>query len=504
MELTLFFSWQMETDLQGFDNKKFLCECIENACKKISNKGQLKNVKIKFQEGMRATSGTPEVAREMFRKIDACDIFVADITTAQRIYPKLENCRNKHGIFFRYSPNGNVFGEYNRALGKYPEFDRQIILLANDVNKTALDDNDVIPFDTRSRRWPMYFHLENETDEAVATAKKSLMPELEDAIRMCAKEAIKYYNNRYKPFMTWYKHQEDGRLNGNRLDDSIIEKYRTRIQSPSKAICIIGPNDYRKAYLALKAFEKSDFVNGYFYVNKDDNSEEKFYSALDKILSDNENVILVIDHCNDKDFIRILDIQKKTRKSNRIIFLSSEQYESEDNAIQKVQFDDVISITDDLMNHLEQLFARADIQTNEVKDYIIQFCGNNENFIEIVLPRLPKGINSTDNLAELLTNIITSSTPGSFERTIWQSIALFDCVGNKRERSEEIAFILTNKNLTALPESADYITNACSTLTNKAIRIGWVGDKGNTITITVSALADQLTYEWFANVDIER
>ena len=68
MDLTLFFSWQMETDSQGFNNKRFLNQCIEEACKQVSHTGKLHDVKIHFLEGMRATSGTPEVAREIDRK----------------------------------------------------------------------------------------------------------------------------------------------------------------------------------------------------------------------------------------------------------------------------------------------------------------------------------------------------------------------------------------------------------------------------------------------------
>ena len=504
MDLTLFFSWQMETDSQGFNNKRFLNQCIEEACKQVSHTGKLHDVKIHFLEGMRATSGTPEVAREMFQRIDKCDIYVADITTAQRLSSEYEEIRNIHDVFFRYSPNGNVFGEYNRALGKYTEFDRQIILLANEANKTVLEDADVIPFDTRGRRWPITFRLENDSPESVEEAKAKLMPFLKEAIAACAREAIKYYNNRYLPFQTWYLHCNEGRIKGKMVDDAIVDKYKTRILSPTKSICIIGPKDYRKTYLVMKSFEGSEFTNRYFYVNYDDNSEDKVFTVLNDILSDNDDIILVIDHCCNKNITRILDIQKKFSKSNHIIFLINEQDKTAEDSLSAASFNDMFDITDDLVDRIEQMFIRADIKSKEVQEYITQFCDNNEALIGLALSRIPRGTDSTENLAKLTTDVLTNSELGSYERAVWQSIALFDHIGWKENRAIELEYIITNKSITVTSKSNDFIINATPSLIRRAIDMGWVTPINNSITVSLTALANQLIYEWFASIDIER
>ena len=83
MDLKLFFSWQEETNLQGFNNKNFLIDCINSAINEIQGKGDLKGIRIIFDEGLLRTPGTPEVALEMFKKIDECDIFIADMTVVQ-------------------------------------------------------------------------------------------------------------------------------------------------------------------------------------------------------------------------------------------------------------------------------------------------------------------------------------------------------------------------------------------------------------------------------------
>lgn len=503
MDLQLFFSWQMETDAQGFDNKSFLNACIKAACDNVSGSGKLRNDKIHFHEGMRASSGTPNVANEMFNQIDSCHIYVADITTTQRLSCLFEPLHNKHGIFFRYSPNCNVFGEYNRALGKKSNFEYQIILLANKANKSVLDDADVIPFDTRGRRYPILFELKNNSNSAIQKAKDELMPQLEKAIRDCAIAAKRNFDEEYKPFITWTKHLNDGRFKGFRVDKNIVAKYKARILKDDRALCVIGPDDYRKTNLVHKAFEDPDYADRYFYAYLDHKTDEKHFLKLDEILSKVHGCVLVIDNCETTDITTILDYQKKYSSSNRIICLCSNQV-----SLAKLpftaSFDDMLDITDDLVDHQEQMFVKADIRSREVQEYITQFCDNNEDLISLVLNGIQRGTDSTENLAKQITNILTDSQQGTFGRTIWQSIALFDHIGWKENRAKELEYIITNKSITVTPETDDYIINATSTLIRKALDMGWLKKKGNSITISLASLANQLTYEWFASVDIER
>lgn len=53
MVLKIFFSWQVETNPQGFNNKAFLIDCIESAIKQIENKGALKGIRLELMEGLR-------------------------------------------------------------------------------------------------------------------------------------------------------------------------------------------------------------------------------------------------------------------------------------------------------------------------------------------------------------------------------------------------------------------------------------------------------------------
>ena len=225
MELKLFFSWQTETNLQGFKNKNFLIRCIEAAIKNAEKKDGLQGVTIELHEGLRGIAGNSKVSEQMFQQIDECDIFVGDVTTVQRLAERGEIIRNKKCLYFRYSPNCNVYGEYNRALGKSKTFWKQIILVMNEANKSVFDDPDVIPFDTRDTRWPIVFKLEDDSDESKTNAKDELVKALTTAIHRSALEALKSRNTRFEPFITWNIHTEDGRIKNLKIADSVMGKY---------------------------------------------------------------------------------------------------------------------------------------------------------------------------------------------------------------------------------------------------------------------------------------
>lgn len=80
MTLHIFFSWQVQTNDQGFNNKSFLIACIQKVCNEIENKGKLKGVFFKLHQGLGGVSGTPSVSAKMMELIDNCDVFIGDMT----------------------------------------------------------------------------------------------------------------------------------------------------------------------------------------------------------------------------------------------------------------------------------------------------------------------------------------------------------------------------------------------------------------------------------------
>lgn len=117
------------------------------------------------------------------------NIFVGDFTAVQKIYNEHKDLLDKE-IFFRYPTNCNVYGEYNRALGKYEDFWQQIILVMNTVNGDPYDDATIIPIDTRECRFPISFSLTDFSKENKKTVQQELVPLLVKTITSSVEAAL--------------------------------------------------------------------------------------------------------------------------------------------------------------------------------------------------------------------------------------------------------------------------------------------------------------------------
>ena len=118
MKLKIFFSWEMETDSQGFDNKNFLIVCITHALEELKKQHEFKNVVFDFQEGLSGIGGAPRVAEMMMKRARECDIFIGDMTIVQRLGELTRQELAEQKSFLRQSPNANVLMEYAIACNK--------------------------------------------------------------------------------------------------------------------------------------------------------------------------------------------------------------------------------------------------------------------------------------------------------------------------------------------------------------------------------------------------
>lgn len=359
MRIHLFFSWQMETDLQGFHNKPFLYKCICDAISEIQNKGDLKGVFIEPHQGLENIPGTPEVAQQMYEQVDKYELFIGDVTTVQKIDPVFDDLRNNDGLFFRYGPNCNVYGEYNRALGKFHDAWQQVILLSNSANISPEQDATVVPFDTRGRRWAIEFYLPDDSEKSKIEAKTQLMGSLKKAIYDCTLAAIHNSRNRYEPFDNWFNVRNNGIFKNKSISQELVEKYKKQITEENRIICISGKVGIEKTLLALLVFEECKSANNCLYVDnaRDDYSEYK--SVLRQIFrnkSHNQDIILIVDNCSIKDIENIIKERKVEKAGNRVIALLNQE-----DCGKKIDFDKVtyIDVTADFIEEMDSILIEA-------------------------------------------------------------------------------------------------------------------------------------------------
>ena len=502
MKLKVFFSWQEETNPQGFNNKQFLIGCINSALKQIENTGELKGISFEFHEGLRDIGGDAKVAAEMFRQIDECDIFIGDMTVAQRLSERAEGLKKENELFMRYTPNCNVYGEYNRALGKHEHFWKQIVLLMNKANKSVYDDPNVIPFDTKDRRWPISFTLKDDDEENIIHTKAELLKALPDAIRLCALEARDYISNRYYPFVTWFTHIKQGGLNYSSVSEKMADLCKANIYSQKGAACIIGGPGTDKTVLVLKAFRESILANNYLYVNLVDYEYPEFKKTLETIFKDVKDAIVVIDNCSEDVLKRVLSVRSRERAGNKVVALFDNPLEGEVN----------LSMYKFFQSDMRHLFGVdmkecLDIMrvTNlDVQERVTNFSEGNIGLVQSIGSSLSSITDVRMLTSKFLTSKVLESTPNDVDRVIMQSLSLFEFIGWKEDRAGELEFILNDKNITPIDVEKTILTNKAIALIKKGLKRGLFIERGRTISVTPRPMALQLISEWLESVDEKR
>ena len=502
MVLKVFFSWQEETNPQGFNNKQFLIGCINSALKQIENTGDLEGITFEFHEGLRGIGGDAKVAAEMFRQIDESDIFVGDMTVAQRLSESAEALREEHELFMRYTPNCNVYGEYNRALGKHDFFWKQIVLLMNKANKSVYDDTDVIPFDTRDRRWPIPFTLKDDDEESKRLAKEELLKALPDALRLCAKEAREYISRRYYPFVTWFTHSKQGGLNKSRVSDKMADTCKANIYSQKGAACIIGGKGTDKTVLVQKALRKSSYANNYLYVNIIDYEYQEFKKILETIFNEAKDAIIVIDSCTEDVLEKVLHVRNRERAGNKIIALFEDPLEGKvDLSAYKFFQSDMRDLFGVDMKECLDVMRVTNI---DVQERVISFSEGNIGLVQSIGSSLSSIEDVRMLTSEFLTSEVLESSLNDAERVIMQSLSLFEFIGWREDRASELEFILNDKNITLLDIDKTIILNKAIGLIKKGLKRGLFIERGRTVSVTPRPMALQLISEWLEPVDEKR
>lgn len=137
-KLKVFFSWQ--SDLPKKSNTNAIRSGLRKAKKSISTP-------IELDEATRAMSGSENIAQKILEKIQASDIFIADITTIRKAY------RRRRAV-----PNPNVVFEVGFAVAHLGW--SRVILLFNENHGNVPQD---VPFDFSVNRVSTFMMSETPT-----------------------------------------------------------------------------------------------------------------------------------------------------------------------------------------------------------------------------------------------------------------------------------------------------------------------------------------------------
>lgn len=161
----IFYSWQ--SDLPNKTNRGLIEKALETAIKALISDDTFELIPA-IDRDTAGEAGSPSITETIFRKIDASDIFVADVSLVN--FPDAGEPRPK-----RLTPNPNVLVELGYALSRLGP--KRIVMIQN-IAFGKLED---LPFDLRFRRALTYTSYPDDQDRA--SARNPLSAALESALR---------------------------------------------------------------------------------------------------------------------------------------------------------------------------------------------------------------------------------------------------------------------------------------------------------------------------------
>jgi hypothetical protein len=197
--MKVFWSWQYDTD--GHTGRFFVRDALKEAIKKLKQPPGLEEPNerdlrdgIHLDHDRKDVSGTPSIADVIFKKIDATNVFVADVTpvaTLTRLRPSEGEEPEKKMI------NANVAIEYGYAVRTVTD---ELILLVQNLHYGNRGD---LPFDLQHKGSPIQYRLAPDAPKAEQNAVKGkLVGDLFVALRSClvtlAKSAPPGSGRRYR------------------------------------------------------------------------------------------------------------------------------------------------------------------------------------------------------------------------------------------------------------------------------------------------------------------
>lgn len=147
---TIFYSWQSDTGNKY--NRGFIEAALQEAIRRIHDAAarleSAERPELALDKDTQGVTGSPPIVETILRKIDACAVFVADLTFTGQSLPELREDTEP-----RYFPNPNVLIEHGYAVARHGH--QRVIAVMNAAFGGTVKDH--LPFDLKHLRWPIVY-----------------------------------------------------------------------------------------------------------------------------------------------------------------------------------------------------------------------------------------------------------------------------------------------------------------------------------------------------------
>jgi hypothetical protein len=504
MKITIFYSWQSTTDAKY--NKNFISDCIEDAVKKIKQIPDFRTIDFEVLDGVKGTSGSQPVSKIITDdRIPNCDIFIADLSVVNSINRVQKFVRKITKDKYKPVQNNNVILEYGVAMNAI-SVDR-IIGVLNSKYGSPNENVENIPFDIRHLRYPIEYNYYKKNKSEKSKIKKQLIYSFKKALVPTVQFAIQNQKNRFKPFMIWQEWDEQLHISQEFISNNKIEEIKKTIidnLSKNNPIRILGLSGLGKTRILLEIFRPIDsdndsllLSNRVLYLNCNDYPPINFPEIISAIVSNKNDVILIVDNCNLETHRQLVRIVNTSAISLITIY-----YNPEENKYDKVNGTDYIEINKkDLVDIIASLLERdfGDLEQAN-KEKIKEFAQGIPQMAVLLGESVRNGEEFVGRLDDksLLDKLLGEKGKEKECRAILKSCSLFDYFGYKDTHISQTEFIAKNKNITNLIGDDECRVTSFIEVVEHYIKRQIFEYRGRYLAMRPFPLAISLAQEWFA------
>ena len=320
MELRIFFSWQTSSKTDKLNNKEFILECIQKAVIAIENKGTLKGITFRVQQGTGGEPGTPDMIATCLRRNDECHIFIADISVDKH-FNKVQRWANRKPEL-RERPNENVMYELGRADGHLDY--GQVIQVANTVFGDVSENDYLRPIDIRHKRRPITFHLEANDGPKAEKVRRELTENLKTALKKSAKAALEHIHKELLPYERCEDAIKEMQFEGKFIFKGNLKDMEKAISDNKGLLRVLGLNGVGKTRLVMETVLKETEETPKLYCDCLLAAEQYVIDTTTRIYEKYGNTILILDNCNEGLFAKLKTLYGRKNAQNRLYAISDE------------------------------------------------------------------------------------------------------------------------------------------------------------------------------------
>ena len=491
MDLRLFFSWQSDSDTKKLLQTRFIRDSIKSAIAVVNK--ELKHVNIVYEESIARVPGTPDIAPEIEERISKCHIFIGDYTFINQESTITKLLKKLQGKKYKITPNPNVIRESSLFMAR-PFMKYQGFYVLNSVYGDPGEDDSLMFFDQKGKRFPISFKLKEYNDKApkefYQEEQKDFITALADKIKECAKQAVFHLEADIKPFYNWDGQKSISGFEGGYIANG-LEKYLQQIRDNKENLRICGLSGLGKTRMVLETFKDDSIRYLYAYIDCQEHDAEEILEKTTFMFKHYKEMVLVFDNCDMELHSRIVRVKRSDHATNPIITIYNDPDEN------STFFSTPLRLQKDFNDVVERILERfKSFYKPEDKEKLLIFAGG----IPMMAQLLVEGLRNGDPIGVVsdatLMNKILDANENSEDREIMRTLSLFDYIGFEDDLHKELEFVATTKCITNIDKNSEVIVQDFDKIVQKYLKRKIIERKGRLVGVRPTPIALYLISEW--------